>query len=237
MGRHYAVFAPESHVPSPVPGWTHTQAVILIGPRIGAKFSQTLVTLSPGATSALPPAGVQRFIYALDGTIDLKLDQQSHSLESGGFAYVPADTPHELACSTQARLLVFEKPYVPTANADRPHLVIGREQDVPTVPIPDNPDLLMKKLLPDVPAFDMAMNIMAYSPGTALDLVEVHIMEHGLYVLEGQFIYRLDEAYHPVQAGDTIYMGPFCPQWCAAFGRVPARYLLYKDWHRDAFGY
>jgi glyoxylate utilization-related uncharacterized protein len=28
-------------------------------------------------------------------------------------------------------------------------------------------------------------------------------------------------------------MGPFCPQWCCAYGDGPATYLIYKDWNRD----
>ena len=36
------------------------------------------------------------------------------------------------------------------------------------------------------------------------------------------------------RAGDAIWMGPFCPQWCCAYGTGPAKYLIYKDWNRDA---
>jgi (S)-ureidoglycine aminohydrolase len=27
-------------------------------------------------------------------------------------------------------------------------------------------------------------------------------------------------------------MGPWCPQWFGAIGKVPAKYLIYKDWNR-----
>ena len=33
-------------------------------------------------------------------------------------------------------------------------------------------------------------------------------------------------------AGDFIWMGPWCPQWFGAIGKVPAKYLIYKDWNR-----
>ena len=33
-------------------------------------------------------------------------------------------------------------------------------------------------------------------------------------------------------AGDFIWMGPWCPQWFGALGKVPAKYLIYKDWNR-----
>ena len=57
-------------------------------------------------------------------------------------------------------------------------------------------------------------------------------MEHGLLVLAGTLVYRLADHWYPVAAGDAIWMGPFCPQWCCAYGPGPAEYLIYKDWNR-----
>ena len=34
---------------------------------------------------------------------------------------------------------------------------------------------------------------------------------------------------YPVQAGDAIWMAPYVPQWYAALGTQPSRYILYKD--------
>jgi (S)-ureidoglycine aminohydrolase len=58
-------------------------------------------------------------------------------------------------------------------------------------------------------------------------------MEHGLLMLDGTGVYRLDDDWFPVQAGDVIWMASFCPQWFVAMGKQPARYLYYKDIHRD----
>ena len=87
-------------------------------------------------------------------------------------------------------------------------------------------------LLPDKPEFDLAVNIFTYQPGATLPFVESHIMEHGLVMLSGQGIYRLDADWHPVQAGDVIWMAPYCPQWFVAMGQVPASYIYYKDVNR-----
>ena len=57
-------------------------------------------------------------------------------------------------------------------------------------------------------------------------------MEHGLLMLQGQGIYRLDADYHPVQAGDVIWMSAYCPQWFVAMGKTPASYIYYKDVNR-----
>ena len=76
------------------------------------------------------------------------------------------------------------------------------------------------------------MNTMVYQPGAALSMVEMHVMEHGLIMLEGGGIYRLGDSWYPVTAGDFIWMGPWCPQWFGAIGKIPAKYLIYKDWNR-----
>jgi (S)-ureidoglycine aminohydrolase len=34
---------------------------------------------------------------------------------------------------------------------------------------------------------------------------------------------------YPVQSGDVIWMAPFVPQWYAALGTTPTRYIIYKD--------
>ena len=99
-----------------------------------------------------------------------------------------------------------------------------------------DPDLIVRSLLPDTMAFDFAVNTMTYQPGAALSMVEVHVMEHGLLMLEGGGIYRLDEDWYPVTAGDFIWMGPYCPQWFGAIGKSPAKYLIYKDWNRHPLG-
>jgi (S)-ureidoglycine aminohydrolase len=63
-------------------------------------------------------------------------------------------------------------------------------------------------------------------------MVESHVMEHGLLMLEGGGIYRLGDSWYPVEAGDFIWMAPYCPQWFGAIGKKPAKYLIYKDWRR-----
>src|SRR5262249_1833839 len=100
-------------------------------------------------------------------------------------------------------------------------------------PFMNDPDARLKILLPELPSFDMAVNIFTYNPGATLSMVEVHVMEHGLMMLQGQGVYRLNDRWYPVQAGDVIWMASYCPQWFVAMGKTPARYLYYKDIHRD----
>ena len=144
-----------------------------------------------------------------------------------------------MAAQTKARLVMFEKPFLPLdpVQADSleeafPHFLVGQEEDVPSVALNGDEDLQVRALLPTSFAFDFAVNTMTYTPGASLSQVEVHYMEHGLLMLEGGGVYRLGADWHPVQAGDAIWMAPFCPQWFAAVGKRPAKYLIFKDANR-----
>ena len=77
------------------------------------------------------------------------------------------------------------------------------------------------------------MNIFTFDPGHGLPYVETHVMEHGLLFLEGKGVYYLDDEWMEVQAGDFIWMGPFCPQTFYATGNAPSRYIYYKNVNRE----
>ena len=63
----------------------------------------------------------------------------------------------------------------------------------------------VRSLMPDGPAYDFAVNTMTYDPGAALSMVEIHVMEHGLLMLEGGGIYRLGDSWYP-GAGRRFYL-------------------------------
>ena len=131
-----------------------------------------------------------------------------------------------------SRVAVIEKVYQPLRGVRAPKLLLGDEDSVPGEPLMGDEWLTVRKLLPEDPGFDFAVNTMTYAPGATLPMVEIHVMEHGLLMLEGGGIYRLDDSWYPVTAGDFIWMAPYCPQWFGALGKVPAKYLIYKDWNR-----
>ena len=158
-------------------------------------------------------------------------------------ASAPSQYEHRLDASTAARVVIVEKRFEPLTQEhakalaiegenERPWFLTGREQDVAATALNGDEDLQVRSLLPNSPAFDFACNTMQYAPGAALGQVEIHCMEHGLLMLEGGGIYRLGDSWYPVQAGDFIWMGPYCPQWFGAIGKRPAKYLIYKDWNR-----
>jgi (S)-ureidoglycine aminohydrolase len=232
--RTHALIAPDSFVRSDLPGWERSQGIILIAPRLGARFVQYLALMEPGGVAGAATPGVERVLYVLEGEAAVRFpDGDVRVLGPGGFAYGPPDVP--LACSalTSCRLNVFEKRYVSRPGQSPPGPLCGHEWDVEGAPFQGDPDAVLKALLPGDPAFDLAVNVFTYEPGATLPLVEVHVMEHGLLMLEGQGVYRLGDDWYPVRQGDVLWMAPYCPQWFVAMGRGVARYLYYKDANRD----
>ncbi len=134
--------------------------------------------------------------------------------------------------ASASRVVVIEKKYQALDGVPIPTLLVGHETDVEERPLDGDPALRVRMLVPEGPNYDFAVNTMTYDPGGSLSMVEIHVMEHGLLMLEGQGIYRLGDLWYPTAAGDFIWMAPYCPQWFGALGKTPAKYLIYKDWNR-----
>jgi (S)-ureidoglycine aminohydrolase len=166
----------------------------------------------------------------------LKAGGKAHVLAPGGYAYLPQGTPHTVIAKTVARVALIEKTYEPQPGAATAKIVVGNESAITPVALMGDESLRVRSLMPDGPPCDFAVNTMTYDPGAALSMVEIHVMEHGLLMLEGGGIYRLGDSWYPVEAGDFIWMGPYCPQWFGALGKRPAKYLIYKDWRRHPLG-
>ncbi len=225
---------PDTFIRSPLPGAEGVEFVIHAAPQLGARFTQMTAEFVAGG--ALGPAQAQRFLYVFDGKLELRVDAKRHILKPGGFAYLPQGTPHTVRATGIARAALIEKPYEQKAGAAPPKIVIGDEPAVKATPVMDDDALRVRALMPDGPSYDFAVNTMTYDPGASLPMVEIHVMEHGLLMLEGGGIYRLGDSWYPVYAGDFIWMQAYCPQWFGALGKRPARYLLYKDWRRHPLG-
>jgi (S)-ureidoglycine aminohydrolase len=232
--RDHLLLTPDTFVRTVLPGMQAAAAIVHVSPAAGAAFTQYTAELEPGGT--LGPATAQRFVYVLNGAVDLATDTSFHSLSPSGYAYVPADLAHTMTAQGTARLAVIEKSYQPLDGVKTPALLVGTEANVASTALMGDPDLQVRCLLPDESGFDFAVNTMTYQPGASLSMVEIHVMEHGLLMLEGGGIYRLGDAWYPVTAGDFIWMAPFCPQWFGALGKQPAKYLIYKDWNRHPLG-
>jgi (S)-ureidoglycine aminohydrolase len=225
---NYALITPDGFVPSVMPGWTNVVFNVLISGALGAKFNQHLVTFTNGGRGTGNTGAKQLFAYVISGTVTL--NQQK--LDAGGYAWLPAGSAFSFA-GDEARVLLFEKAYEPLAGTPAPTAEVGHERQITGQPFLGDPDARLQTLLPETPGFDMAINIFTYIPGATLPFVETHVMEHGMMILSGQGVYRLDNDWHPVTAGDVIWIGPYCPQWFVCSGKQPARYIYYKDVNRQ----
>ena len=228
--RNHLLLTPDTFVRTSLPGMKKASAIVHIGPALGARFTEYSVEFE--ASGELGPAEAQRFFYVLEGAILLEAEGKRHELSAGGYAYLGQGLAHRAVALRQSRVAVIEKDYVPADGSRAPGVLVSSEDAVTSHPLDNDPDLQVKSLLPDDSRFDFAVNTMVYQPGAALSMVEMHVMEHGLLMLEGGGIYRLGESWYPVKAGDFIWMGPWCPQWFGAIGKAPAKYLIYKDWNR-----
>ena len=226
--RHdHLLQTPDTFVRSPLPGIRNAAAIVHISRAGRAAFTQYTAEFERGGE--LGPAVEQRFVYVLDGELRIA----GRNLSPGDYAYTPAGHDAVVTASAAARAAVFEKPYRQLDGVRAPSPFDGCERRVAPTLLGDDPWLEVRALVPDDPAFDFRINTMTYQPGAALPAVEVHVMEHGLLMLEGCGIYRLSDCWYPVQAGDFIWMAPYCPQWFGAIGKTPAKYLIYKDWYRQ----
>jgi (S)-ureidoglycine aminohydrolase len=233
--RDHLLLTPDTFIRTPLPGLTGGFAIVHVSPQAGAAFTQMTVELDPKGTLREGPT--QRLLYVLEGQLTLTepSTRKPHKLTPGSYAYLPTEHPHTLTAITRARVAVIDKPFLPLDPEHAqpfPEFLIGREQDIKLAPLNGDKDLLVRALLPDSLAFDFACNTMTYAPGASLSQIEIHYMEHGLLMLEGGGIYRLGDHWYPTQAGDFIWMAPFCPQWFGAIGKQPAKYLIYKDFNR-----
>lgn len=220
--RDHYIQTPDTFIRAPLPGMKRATAVVHVGPAVGAGFTQYTAEMETGGT--LGPTELQRFVYVLDGSVEVSNDR----LSGGEFAYIPPGLSYEVRAASASRVAVIER----KPGGATPEFFYGDESQIPSQTVLGDEHLQVRTLIPDRQEFNFAMNTMTYQPGAALPMVEMHVMEHGLLMLEGGGIYRLGDSWYPVSAGDFIYMAPFCLQWFGALGKQPAKYLLYKDWNQ-----
>jgi (S)-ureidoglycine aminohydrolase len=226
----HLIHTPDTFIRTQIPGCSKASVIVHVSPALGANFAQYSVEFEAGGV--LGAAAGQRFLYVLEGTVTLEYGAETYTLVENEYAYIPQGAEHAFRAPQSALAVVIEQKYRSLVGIEPSKLVIGQEFSVNAQPLMGDSDLLVRSLLPDTMAFDFAVNTMSYAPGAGLSMVEVHVMEHGLLMLEGGGIYRLDDQWYPVTAGDFIWMAPYCPQWFGAIGKVPAKYLIYKDWNR-----
>lgn len=227
-------------VTSCLPFWEKTRLWVLARPLSGfaETFAQYIVEVSPGGGSDRPEqdTGAEAVLFVVEGEIELSLQGARHTLGPGGYAFIPPETDWSLhnKAGAPARFHWLRKRYKAVDGLARPEAFVTNEQDVAPIPMPGTNGAWATTRFVDIDDLrhDMHVNIVTFQPGGIIPFAETHVMEHGLYVLEGKAVYRLNQDWVEVEAGDFMWLRAFCPQACYAGGPGRFRYLLYKDVNR-----
>lgn len=227
-------------VTSLLPGWDKTRTWIIARPLTGfaETFAQYAVEVSAGggSDSPEPDAKAEAGLFIAKGEMTLVVNGVTSILTAGGYAYVPAGAAWSVK-NHGADVLGFHwvrKRYEPVPDLGKPdHFTTSdAESEFHYMPDTDGKWATQRFADPADLRHDMHVNIVTFQPGGRIPFAETHIMEHGLYVLEGSAKYLLNKDWVEVGAGDFMWLRAFCPQACIATGERPFRYLLYKDVNR-----
>ncbi len=227
-------------VTSALPFWTDTRAWILARPLSGfaETFSQYVVEVSPGGGSNTPEPDqkAEAVLFVTSGTPDLTLNGKSYKLTPGAFVFIGPDSDWTLHNKSpqNATFHWFRKRYEPVDGLDAPPSFVSADHETTSVEMPDTDGgwATTRFIDPADMRYDMHVNIVTFKPGCRIPFAETHVMEHGIYILQGTAKYLLNTDWIDVQPGDFLWLRAFCPQACVATGTGPFRYLLYKDVNR-----
>ena len=228
---------------SRLPHWTDTRLWVLARPLSGfaETFSQYVVEVAPGGGSDLPEDDhrAEAVLFVVQGTPSLTIEGDgTHQLSAGSYVYMPPGVFWALhnRGADDAVIHWIRKRYAVVDGLVPPDPFVTHERDAVPQPMPgtDGAWATQRFVDPDDVRHDMHVNIVSFEPGGAIPFPETHVMEHGLYVLEGKAVYLLNTDWVEVEAGDFMWLRAFCPQGCYAGGPGRFRYLLYKDVNRHA---
>lgn len=224
------------------PNWSGQRAWVVARPMTGFSetFVEQIVELKPGGGSDQPEPDprAESVIFVTSGHLHFTLAGQVFRLEPGSYVYIAPGTRWTIVNETSetASFAWIRKRYNSVAGIEPPSSFVTREQDVPIVPMPKSNGTwgTQRFVLDDDLSHDMHVNIVTFEPGGVIAFAETHVMEHGIYIIEGKGVYRLNTDWVEVEAGDFVWLRAFCPQACYAGGPGRFRYLLYKDVNRHA---
>jgi (S)-ureidoglycine aminohydrolase len=229
-------------VTSLLPHWENTRLWVIARPLSGfaETFSQYIVEVSPGGGSDKPELdpGAEGVVFVVSGSLTLTLAGETHELSEGGYAFLPPGSDWQLRNGSDATATFhwIRKAYEFVDGIEAPEAFVISEADVVAGEMPGTNGAWTTQRFADPSDIrhDMHVNIVNFEPGGAIPFPETHVMEHGLYVLEGKAVYLLNNDWVEVQEGDYMWLRAFCPQACYAGGPGRFRYLLYKDVNRHA---
>lgn len=229
-------------VTSNLPFWDKTRLWVLARPLSGfaETFSQYIMEVGPGGGSEKPELdpSAEGVLFVVEGEMTLTIAGERHEMVPGGYAFLPPGCHWQLRNEKDVpvRFHWVRKAYEYVEGIEVPQAFVVNENDLEPNPMPGTEGrwATTRFVDPGDVRHDMHVNIVTFQPGAVIPFDETHVMEHGLYVLEGKAVYHLNQDWVEVEAGDFMWLRAFCPQACYAGGPGPFRYLLYKDVNRHA---
>ncbi|MBO6885281.1 MAG: (S)-ureidoglycine aminohydrolase [Marivita sp.] len=223
-----------------LPFWDNTRLWVIARPLTGfaETFSHYIMEVGPGGGSdrAETDPEAEGVLFVVEGSMSLTVGGKTYDLTAGGYAFLPPQSGWSLrnTGSEPVRFHWVRKAYQAVDGLDHPEVIISSDAEVTPNPMPgtDGKWATTRFVDPTDLRHDMHITIVTLEPGAVIPFPETHVMEHGLYVLEGKAVYRLNQDWVEVEAGDYMWLRAFCPQACYAGGPGRFRYLLYKDVNR-----
>ena len=227
-------------VTSFLPFWDETRLWVISRPMSGfaETFSQYIMEVQPGGGSDQPETDkdAEGVLFVVEGSIVISFNGEKYELIEGGYAYLPAGLIWKLRNESDAiaKFHWIRKSYQHVDGIDKPEPLVTNAKDIEPTPMPDTDGkwTTTRFVDPSDLRHDMHVTIVTLQPGAVIPFCETHVMEHGLYVLNGKAVYRLNQDWVEVEAGDYMLLRAFCPQACYAGGPDAFQYLLYKDVNR-----
>lgn len=232
----YALIPPEGRVNNVIPNLKDCNVSIIASPELGTKFAFYTVDVQPGGGTTVPfqEDGIETFVFCRSGKGSIKVEDQAYLIEDNGYVFAPASQSVELKNESNEvwRLLLYKQRYRELAGYQS-RVVVGNLNDIQDLPYDEMENVRIKDLLPVDLGFDVNFHTLSFEPGGCHPYVETHLQEHGLYFLEGEGVYLIDDQWVPVGPEDFIWFGPYIPQAFYGAGRTNATYIYTKDCNRD----
>jgi len=229
-------------VTSYLPHWEKTRVWIIARPLSGfaETFSQYIMEVAPsgGSKTPEPDKAAECVLFCVEGEFTLSISEKKHKMSPGSYAFIPPEIKWTVQNNTKSNTVFhwIRKSYEVIKGVSTPEAFVVNETDIKPHVMPGTNGAwsTTRFVEPSDVRHDMHVTIVNFEPGGVIPFAETHVMEHGLYVLEGKAVYRLNQDWVEVEAGDFMWLRAFCPQACYAGGPGRFRYLLYKDVNRHA---
>ena len=157
-----------------LPRWIDTRFWVLARPIEGfaTTFAQYMVEIKPGGGSQTPDddPSMEHALFVLSGQLELVINNKSHKVVPGHFAFIPSGATWTLKNDNQtenATLQWIRRRYHAVQGIQLPNPIVLNEQDVKPISMPGTNDgwQTTRFVDPDDVRHDMHVTIVTLAPG------------------------------------------------------------------------